>query len=350
MSTSAPLRIFPANSGHDGFLSTDLEYVDCPNCGASRHETVIVGEDGLTHLGGTFRIVRCCDCQLAFTNPRPTEASLEQFYPADYSPHLEKEPAERAQSRWRRRLELALLRQYYGYPPQPTDARTMLTSAAARIVIRRARARERWIPFRAPGRLLDFGCGAGDFVRHMRGYGWNAAGLDFSPRMVEVLRQKGEFRAHLGTLPHPDIPAGSLDAVTMWHSLEHVPFPRRILSAAAEALRRRGVLGITAPNFASWSFRQFQGDWFGLALPRHLVHFTPSTIRGMVESAGFRVLLIEQVGRDGWIRKSARALAVNQEQASRLTLLRSKTLAAFVARWSELTGQADSFRLVAEKL
>ena len=151
MSTSAPLRIFPANSGHDGFLSTDLEYVDCPNCGASRHETVIVGEDGLTHLGGTFRIVRCCDCQLAFTNPRPTEASLEQFYPADYSPHLEKEPAERAQSRWRRRLELALLRQYYGYPPQPTDARTMLTSAAARIVIRRARARERWIPFRVRG-------------------------------------------------------------------------------------------------------------------------------------------------------------------------------------------------------
>jgi SAM-dependent methyltransferase len=326
-----------------------MENVDCPNCGTSRHETVIVAEDGLTHLGGTFRIVRCSDCQLAFTNPRPTAGSLEQFYPADYSPHFEKESTEQAHGRWKGRLELALLRQYYGYPPQPTDGMTALASLAGRIVIRRVRARERWIPFRAPGRLLDFGCGAGEFVKQMLEYGWNAEGLDFSPRMVEVLRQKGEFRAHLGTLPHPDIPAGSLDALTMWHALEHVPFPQQILRAAADALRRRGVLGITVPNFDSWSRRRFQGDWFGLALPRHLTHFTPSTLRRMVEGAGFRVLLLEQVGRDGWIRKSARALAVNERKTSRLTRLRSKALAAVVARWTELTGQADSFRLVAEK-
>ena len=218
-----------------GFLSTDLEYVDCPNCGASRHETVIVGEDGLTHLGGTFRIVRCCDCQLAFTNPRPTEASLEQFYPADYSPHLEKEPAERAQSRWRRRLELALLRQYYGYPPQPTDARTMLTSAAARIVIRRAVRGSVGSRF-APGRLLDFGCGAGDFVRHMRGYGWNAAGLDFSPRMVEVLRQKGEFRRASGN------PAASRHPCRFTRRRHHVALARaRPFSAADFECRGRGA-------------------------------------------------------------------------------------------------------------
>jgi 2-polyprenyl-3-methyl-5-hydroxy-6-metoxy-1,4-benzoquinol methylase len=220
---------------------------------------------------------------------------------------------------------------------------------AARVVIRRTRSRERWIPFRAPGRLLDFGCGAGEFVRHMRECGWNAEGLDSCPRMVEVLRQKGQFRVHLGTLPHPDLPAGSLDAVTMWHSLEHVPFPQQVLEAAAQALRRRGVLGITVPNFDSWSLRHFEGDWFGLALPRHFTHFTPSTLRRMIEAAGFRVLLIEQVGRDGWIRKSARALANNERGPKRLSGLRSKALAALAARWTELTGQADSFRLVAEK-
>jgi SAM-dependent methyltransferase len=349
VSTTAPLRIFRAASGPDDVRPIEMEHVDCPNCGTSRHETVLVAADRLTHLGGTFRIVRCRDCQTAFTNPRPTAASLEQFYPADYSPHFEKEPGEQANGRRRRRLERALLRQYYGYPPQPSDTLTALAALAGRIVIRRTRARERWVPFRAPGRLLDFGCGAGEFVTHMRAYGWNAEGLDFSPRMVDVLRQKGEFRAHLGTMPHPDIPPGSLDAITMWHSLEHVPFPQNVLRAAADALRRRGVLGITVPNFDSWSRRRFEGDWFGLALPRHFTHFTPSTLRHMVEAAGFRVLLLEQVGRDGWIRKSARALAVNERPASRLTALRSKTLAALVARWTELTGQADTFRLVAEK-
>ena len=103
------------------------------------------------------------------------------------------------------------------------------------------------------------------------------------------------------------------------------------------------------PNFDSWSLHQFQGDWFGLALPRHFTHFTPSTLRRMIEAAGFRVLLIEQVGRDGWIRKSARTLAINERVSKRLALLRSKALAALVARWTEITGQADSFRLLAEK-
>jgi len=348
VSTTAPLRIFRASSGAAEAKPIEMESVNCPNCGSSRHETVLVAEDILTHLGGTFRIVRCHDCQLAFTNPRPTAESLDQFYPADYSPHFEKE-SERAHGRWKRRLELALLRRYYGYPPQPTGPLTALASTAARVVIRRTRSRERWIPFRAPGRLLDFGCGAGEFVKQMRDYGWSAEGLDFSPRMVEILRQKGDFPAHLGTLPHHDIPAASLDAVTMWHALEHVPFPQQVLQAAANALRRRGVLGITVPNFDSWSLHQFQQDWFGLALPRHFTHFTPSTLRRMIEVAGFQVLLIEQVGRDGWIRKSARTLAMNERVPKRLALLRSKPLAALVARWTELTGQADSFRLVAEK-
>ncbi len=359
MTTSARLRILRTTSGPAESHPIEMEHVDCPNCGNSRHDLVIIAADRLTDFGATFRIVRCRECQLAFTNPRPTKDSLNQFYPTDYSPHLEKEAAEREHGRWKRRLESALLRRDYGHPPQPIGPMTALASIAGRVILRRTRTRERWVPFRAPGRLLDFGCGAGEYVKQMRDRGWDAAGLDFSPRMVEVLRQKGEFRVHFGTLPHPDIPAGSLDAITMWHSLEHVPFPQQVLRAAAEALRRRGVLGITVPNFDSWSRRHFQAAWFGLALPRHFTHFTPATLRRMIEAAGFRVLLLEQVGRDGWIRKSARTLALSQPKASGLMPLRSasglmplrsQALAALVARWTELTGQADTFRLVAEKL
>ena len=29
--------------------------------------------------------------------------------------------------------------------------------------------------------LLDYGCGAGSFAAQMRGRGWNAIGMDFSP-------------------------------------------------------------------------------------------------------------------------------------------------------------------------
>src|ERR1700730_2285388 len=72
VSTTAALRILRAGSGAAEAEPIEMENVDCPNCGISHHETVLVAEDILTHLGGTFRIVRCHDCQLAFTNPRPT--------------------------------------------------------------------------------------------------------------------------------------------------------------------------------------------------------------------------------------------------------------------------------------
>lgn len=328
----------------------ETETVDCPCCGGGDHDTVIVADDPLTGLGGLFQVVRCRACRLCFTNPRPTAHSLGLFYPADYRPHFERQNGPHSRRSWRGRLEWALLRQRYGYLPRPTDAMTGFTSAVARVVIRRTRARERWVPFRAPGRLLDFGCGAGNFLRQMREYGWNVEGLDFSPRMVQALREKGEFPTHLGTLPHRQVAAGSFDAITMWHSLEHVPRPREILQAASDALRPGGLLAVSVPNFASWSFRQFRAQWTGLALPRHLVHFIPQTLGRMVEAAGLRVLSVEQIGRDGWIRKSARRTAEEGKLPQRLRLLRRKGPAGLVARWTELTAQADTFRLIAEKI
>jgi hypothetical protein len=70
----------------------------------------------------------------------------------------------------------------------------------------------------------------------------------------------------------------------------------------------------------------------------------------MVEASGFRILLLEQVGRDGWIRKTARRAASDPSTARRLRAFRGKVPAALMARWGELTGQADSVRLVAEKV
>jgi 2-polyprenyl-3-methyl-5-hydroxy-6-metoxy-1,4-benzoquinol methylase len=349
VNTATSLRLVDTSTIRAKSVPFEMETVDCPLCWGGKHDTVLFAKDDVTHFGGSFRIVRCQNCELTFTNPRPTARSLGLFYPEDYKPHLDKGEAAHPRGEFRGRLERALLRQEYGFPPQPTDLRNALRATLARVVIRRTRARERWIPFRAPGRLLDFGCGAGDFLRHMRGYGWTVEGLDLSPRMVETLRQKGEFPAHLGSLPHPQIPAGSFDAITMWHSLEHVPAPRDVLRAAAHALRPRGVLGITVPNLASWSFQQFGPHWLGLAVPRHLTHFTPATLCRMVEASGFRILRVGQVGRDGWIRKSARQAANDPSAPRWLSLLRSKGPAALVARWTELAGQADSVRLIAEK-
>jgi 2-polyprenyl-3-methyl-5-hydroxy-6-metoxy-1,4-benzoquinol methylase len=334
------------------FQAVELETVNCLLCGGREHETLIVARDHLTGLGGDFRVVRCRHCQLAFTNPRPNAASLGLFYPANYAPHAERQTDGGWRERWLRMLEVAHLRRRFGYPPQTNAASTVMASWLARAVIRRRRAREQWIPYRAPGRLLDFGCGAGQFSKRMRDYGWNVEGLDVSPQVVQMLRETCGLRTHLGSLPHPDIPEGSFAAITMWHSLEHVPFPQEVLRAAWHALQPGGLLAVGVPNFASWSFRQFREHWTGLGLPRHLTHFTPTTLRHMVEAAGFRVLALEQVGRDGWIRKSARRRIKVQRGAGTgwLRALQWKGLAHLAAQWTELTDQADTLRLIAEKI
>jgi SAM-dependent methyltransferase len=326
-------------------VPVELESVDCLLCGGADHETVVITHDRLTHIGGNFRVVRCRDCQLAFTNPRPTERARGLFYPADYAPHLEPESSGAPLGSWRRTLERAALSHSFGYPHR-RDARTALQSVLARAVFRRRRDRQDWIPFRAPGRLLDFGCGADDFLVLMRDYGWHVEGVDLFPQVNDTLRRKAGIVAHVGSLPHPDIRGESFDAITMRHSLEHVPFPKEVLVAAANALRHGGIVVIGVPNFASWSFKHFRENWTGLALPRHLTHFTPLTLHRMAEAAGFRVLSVEQIGRDGRIRKSARIAM----QAGRRSILRWKSLAGLVARWTELTGQADCLRLIAEKV
>ena len=329
-----------------GQAPLELETVACLLCGGTDHETIVVTHDRLTRIGGNFRVVRCRNCQLAFTNPRPTARDRELFYPADYAPHLEPAANAGALANWRRKLEHAVLCDRYGYPPAHFKAATRLQSLLGRVVIRRRRDRQHWVPFRASGRLLDFGCGADDFLDQMRDYGWRVEGIDLFPQVVDAVRRKPGMRAHLGSLPHPDIKPGTFDAITMRHSLEHVPFPKDVLQAAAGTLRSGGVLVVGVPNFDSWSFQHFQQNWTGLALPRHLTHFTPTTLCRMAEAVGFRTLAIEQIGRDGRIRKSARIAAA----AGAPSLLRQKLLAGLVARWTELTGRADSLRLIAEKI
>ncbi len=75
--------------------------------------------------------------------------------------------------------------------------------------------------------------------------------------------------------------------MTMWHSLEHVHHPLAILRAAYRLLIPGGKLIVATPNIESIPFRVFGRSWFGLDLPRHLTHFTPTTLGAMLQTAGF---------------------------------------------------------------
>lgn len=328
----------------------EMETVSCLLCGGNEFEPVIESPDVLTGLGGVFTVVRCLDCDLHFTNPRPTEESIGVFYPEDYSPWggHEKPPTKR--QRLHDALEMAVLRTGFGYPPETLTTMDRVKSFLGRLWISRSAQRQDWIPWRSPGRLLDFGCGGGDFLVAMRKFGWQVEGLDNAASCAKDVTNRTGIKVHVGTLPHPQIKPGSFDAVTMWNALEHVHQPRETVRAASAALRPGGILVVGVPNIASWAFEQFRERWYPLKVPTHLTHFTPNTLKETLNAEGFQVLSIEHISRPSFLRKSVRRVIKETGGSLWLRWLASRQGATMLANWTERTGQSEFIRAVAEKL
>jgi SAM-dependent methyltransferase len=77
------------------------------------------------------------------------------------------------------------------------------------------------------------------------------------------------------------------DAIFYVHVLEHVVDPRRELEEAHRHLRAGGRLVIAVPNAAGWERGVFGSYWDGWDVPRHIHHFTPESLCGLLRSTGF---------------------------------------------------------------
>ena len=117
----------------------ELEHVDCPLCGRTNAEPLLKSTDYLS--GERFTVVQCDTCTLAFVNPRPTAAAIGRYYP----------PA------------------YYGNRHPLFKVRLM--------DLRRRKLGD--VP--AQQRVLDIGCGQGEFMEAMQRAGHTATGLSSAP-------------------------------------------------------------------------------------------------------------------------------------------------------------------------
>lgn len=322
-----------------------LEDVPCDYCGGRDADVLIAGRDRAHGLPGEFNVVRCRDCGLARTNPRPTAASLAGAYPEAYPEHQatwRAVPAPRGLLRW------ALVNRA-GYPLgglAPRLIRALLSPVTAAVLARRRAAA--YLPFTGEGRLLDFGCGVGRYVARMAAAGWRAEGIDTSPDAVRLGRQAG-LTLHQGTLPGLDLPAESFDAVTMWQALEHVPSPKATLEAVARLLRPGGRLAVVCPRLDSLDARWFGSCWFALELPRHLWHFTGATLRRHLEAAGFEVDCVGSVRRPAVLRRSFGQLADETGRGLHRRLAHSRLLAGAMSWIGLAAGRTGQMSVLARR-
>jgi SAM-dependent methyltransferase len=302
-------------------LSIDWEEANCLLCGGQNYSWLVEAPDRSSGSKGLwFAIVQCQDCGLCFTNPRPSSNSIGQFYPAE------------------------------GYPPHKLPDQRHKPHAWFAGWRSKRRGKERHVlAWYGRGRLLDFGCGGGSFLKRMGGLGWQVTGLDTSATTVCRVRADLGVRVLIGSLPHPELHTDSFDVITMWHSLEHVHQPREVLQEAHHLLAPEGKLLIAVPNIDSLAYRWFGPDWYGLDLPRHLTHFTPMTLSLMLERTGFRIGSLQMVRHPQWLRSSAQRGVARRRGPYWHRWLTAKPAARLATWYSYLTRQADCILVTAHK-
>jgi len=150
-------------------------------------------------------------------------------------------------------------------------------------------------------RVLDVGCGQGDFLRSLQNLGVSRLeGIDFSPDMIDSLRAS-DIQGYCGTFP--DFPGenDSYDMISMNNYLEHTLEPERELSKAYDLLAPGGSLVGEVPGFDSWERRLFGRYWGGNHVPRHTYQFNADFLLKLLQKAGYQDIEIShQLNTSHW--------------------------------------------------
>lgn len=143
-------------------------------------------------------------------------------------------------------------------------------------------------------RLADYGAGKGDFLSHMKHNGYETSGFEPDADARALAKQKHGIDLHTDNKSLPE----ELDAITMWHVLEHVPNPAEVIADIKSKLSKDGVLFVAVPNFESYDASYYKQYWAAYDVPRHLLHFSTSSMKHLIENEGFEIIDIKPMWFD----------------------------------------------------
>ncbi len=261
----------------------------CPVCGSAQRRLLYrdMTDRAFQAVTGSWDLHRCGGCGAAYLDPRPSKSVLEAAY-AGYCTHVVptvEQPPEGLLATMRRTLRNGHVNALYGYELAPSTRLAPLLLAPLPGV--RGETERAFRHLRKRTRLLDVGCGSGNFVAHAQTVGWQATGIDVDEEALQAGRGAG-YDLRVETLDqHTD---GDYDAITLGHVIEHVPDPVALIAAARERLNPDGVLWLATPNLASLGHRRYREAWFPLDPPRHLVLFEHQSLQLALTRAGFGML------------------------------------------------------------
>ena len=268
-----------------------LEVVSsCPLCGSIDRTLAYAGlKDYFFECApGEWSLFQCESCKSGYLDPRPNQKTIGLAYSKYYTHQSYDVASGRLRSIWRALRDDYLLATFGVQSANVLwPGRWLLRLfPIGRQGIDTALARNLERLPGAEARLLDVGCGNGNFLEFARRAGWQVRGLDFDPVAVAAARARG-LDVLEGTIKLLDCESECYDRITLSHILEHVYDPWEILSSCYRLLKPGGVLWLETPNMNGNGRAAFGQYWRGLEPPRHLHLFSRKCLRDKIAEIGF---------------------------------------------------------------
>lgn len=244
------------------------EVNQCPICNSRSFVPLLTCKD-YTVSQESFKVKKCTVCQLGITSPRPSDEDLGKYYESEaYISHANtrKSAFDRVYQiarRYTTQWKIDIIREYNPVPNL---------------------------------RILDYGCGTGQFLHQASLSGMRVDGLEPNEKarkQAEALLSKPVFK-NIGDLTN------KYDVITLWHVLEHIPNFPSIISQLHKSLHTNGMLFVAVPNMRSADADRYQEYWAAYDVPRHLWHFSKDNMKMFLESSGFNFLGIAPMKLDAF--------------------------------------------------
>lgn len=161
--------------------------------------------------------------------------------------------------------------------------------------------------------LLDIGCGTGDFLKTAQDSNWTITGIEPNIEARRIANSKTN-----NSIQNIDallsLEEKSFDVITLWHVLEHLPNLENHISIFKKLLKPNGFLIIAVPNYKSFDAKKYKQFWAAYDVPRHLWHFSQTSIERLFETVNmsvekslpmkfdsYYVSLLSEKYRSGWM-------------------------------------------------
>lgn len=205
-----------------------------------------------------FLLCQCSKCHLVFTNPRPKEKHIQDYYQSE---------------------------DYISHKNEANNLVNFLYKQVRKITLNE---KLKLINQEQPNKkkILDIGAGTGHFLEAAKKDGWKTFGIEPNPEARNILLEK-DIKIYESLL---DIKKGKkFTVITLFHVLEHIHKLRKTAKNIHNLLEDSGSLIIAVPNINSWDAKHYKKFWAAWDVPRHLYHFNQDSLQFFADEFNFKI-------------------------------------------------------------